>query len=444
MKKIMFTLLAFAMAAFTLTSCEDVPAPYEIPGGGNGGGDTPATEVAEGDGTVASPFNIIAVNDFIKAGEGLDKTVYIKGIISEVKECSANFGNATFYITSDGTTDKTSFYVYRVKGLNNQKITSDEAVKVGDEVVICSTVTNYNGTYETVQNAGYIYSLNGKTSEGGDTPSTGEAKGDGSKENPFNSVAANKAASALASGVESDKEYYIKGKVCEVKEAFSTNYNNASFYITDDGTSTSDKFYCFRVLYLGNVKYTEGTNIAVGDEVVVCAKLVNYMGNTPETVQNAGYLVELKSNGGGSETPSDDLKGDVVYAASSCGLANTENLTSVTVSDDVTLTFKDGGGSYAPKYYTSGLSFRMYPSNTMTFTSKKKIASVIILCNEASGNIYNASGNVTTTAGKVTTEGKNITISGIDATEFTFADASTTTGAVSQVRIQKIAINFAK
>ena len=444
MKKIMFTLLAFAMAAFTLTSCEDVPAPYELPNGGNGGGDTPATEVAEGDGTVASPFNVIAVNDFIKAGEGLDKTVYIKGKISEVKECSASFGNATFYITSDGTTDKTSFYVYRVKGLNNQKITSDDAVKVGDEVVICSTVTNYNGTYETVQNAGYIYSLNGKTSEGGDTPSTGEAKGDGSKENPFNSVAANKFVSSLESGAETDKEYYIKGKICEVKNAYAAdNYGNATFYISDDGTAT-DKFYCFRVLYLGNVKYTEGTNIAVGDEVVVCAKLVNYLGNTPETVGNAGYLVELKSNGGSSETPSDDLKGDVVYAASSCGLANAEALTSVTVSDDVTLTFDAGGNSQAPKYYTSGTSFRMYPKNSVKFTSKKKIASVIIVCNEANGSIYNASGDVTSTSGKVATEGKNITISGIDATEFTFADASTTTGAVSQVRIQKIAINFAK
>ena len=44
MKKIMYSMLAFMMAAFTLTSCEDVPAPYDIPGGGSGGG----SELPEG------------------------------------------------------------------------------------------------------------------------------------------------------------------------------------------------------------------------------------------------------------------------------------------------------------------------------------------------------------------------------------------------------------
>lgn len=38
-------MLAFAMAAFTFTSCEDVPAPYEMTGGGNGGG---GSELPEG------------------------------------------------------------------------------------------------------------------------------------------------------------------------------------------------------------------------------------------------------------------------------------------------------------------------------------------------------------------------------------------------------------
>ena len=49
MKKILYSMLVFAMASLTFTSCEDVPAPYDIP---TGGGDTPgSTEVAEGDGT---------------------------------------------------------------------------------------------------------------------------------------------------------------------------------------------------------------------------------------------------------------------------------------------------------------------------------------------------------------------------------------------------------
>ncbi len=40
MKKIFFSMLVATMTAFTFTSCEDVPAAYEIPGGGNGGSTT--------------------------------------------------------------------------------------------------------------------------------------------------------------------------------------------------------------------------------------------------------------------------------------------------------------------------------------------------------------------------------------------------------------------
>lgn len=43
MKKILYSVLALAIAAFTFTSCEDVPAPYDIPEEGGGG-----TELPEG------------------------------------------------------------------------------------------------------------------------------------------------------------------------------------------------------------------------------------------------------------------------------------------------------------------------------------------------------------------------------------------------------------
>lgn len=333
-------MLVALMTAFTFTSCEDVPAPYDIPNGGNGGETT--TEVAEGNGTVDSPYNPLAVVQYIKsleAGVNSSDYVYIKGIVSSTKEISAQFGNASFYISADGTTTGTQFYVYRVKGLGNKNIASDDEVKVGDEVIICAKVVNYGGnTPETVQGEGYIYALNGKT-EGGTTPSTGQATGDGSKENPFNSVAANQMASKLASGAKTDKQYYIKGKVVSVKEAFSAQFGNASFYISDDGKE-DNKFYVFRTLYLGNEKWTEGkTNVAVGDEVVVCGSLINYMGNTPETVQGETYLVSLKSNGGGTETPDtpdtpgDDIKGDFEYVVANCGLENATKLSTLTLID---------------------------------------------------------------------------------------------------------------
>jgi hypothetical protein len=46
------------------------------------------------------------------------------------------------------------------------------------------------------------------------------------------------------------------------------------------------------------VKYTDDswTKPVVGDEVVICGKLVNYKGNTPETVANKSYIYSLNGN----------------------------------------------------------------------------------------------------------------------------------------------------
>lgn len=404
-------MLVALMTAFTFTSCEDVPAPYDIPNGGNGGETT--TEVAEGNGTVDSPYNPLAVVQYIKsleAGVNSSDYVYIKGIVSSTKEISAQFGNASFYISADGTTTGTQFYVYRVKGLGNKNIASDDEVKVGDEVIICAKVVNYGGnTPETVQGEGYIYALNGKT-EGGTTPSTGQATGDGSKENPFNSVAANQMASKLASGEKTDKQYYIKGKVVSVKEAFSAQFGNASFYISDDGKE-DNKFYVFRTLYLNNEKWTEGkTNVAVGDEVVVCGSLINYMGNTPETVQGETYLVSLKSNGGGTETPDTPEVGEGLTLDTTNGIVTMMNsgvaegssievsvedmnltddgetgteVTTITLSDGTKIEFDGGGETNKAKYFKKYQAIRVYKNNGFTVTGKSKIAKIVFTCDGA-------------------------------------------------------------
>lgn len=415
-------MLVALMTAFTFTSCEDVPAPYDIPNGGNGGETT--TEVAEGNGTVDSPYNPLAVVQYIKsleAGVNSSDYVYIKGIVSSTKEISAQFGNASFYISADGTTTGTQFYVYRVKGLGNKNIASDDEVKVGDEVIICAKVVNYGGnTPETVQGEGYIYALNGKT-EGGTTPSTGQATGDGSKENPFNSVAANQMASKLASGEKTDKQYYIKGKVVSVKEAFSAQYGNASFYISDDGKAEG-QFLVFRTLYLGNEKWTEDKpNVAVGDEVVVCGSLTNYMGNTPETVQGETYLVSLKSNGGGTETPDTPEVGEGLTLDTTNGIVTMMNsgvaegnsievsvadmnltddgetgteVTTITLSDGTKIEFDGGGETNKAKYFKKYQAIRVYKNNGFTVTGKSKIAKIVFTCDGAQ-NVGNKTATLT-------------------------------------------------
>ena len=305
---IIYSLFVLAMAAFTFSSCEDVPAPYDMPTKP----ETPEELQPTGSGTAADPFNIAAVEKYIDEGGSAETEIYVKGKVVSVKPGSFDpqYGSLKYYISEDGTATN-QFYVYNgYAGPNRTKFSGEDALKPGDEVVICGKVDNYQGTKEFLV-GNYIVSLNGQG--GTTTPDTpaGEAKGTGTEADPFNSVAANNLATSLGSGEVSDKEYYIKGKIQEIKDQFAAQFGNATFYIADD--ENSQKFLIFRTYYFGGEKWKEGDGqLKIGDEVVVCAKLINYMGNTPETNQG-GKLISVNgktSIEGGSETPDTPSTGD--------------------------------------------------------------------------------------------------------------------------------------
>ncbi len=297
----------------------------------------PTSGEATGDGTKENPYNSVAANQFANSLEDNKSSdvVYIKGKVSSIKENydSKNqngqyYGNATYYISDDGSADG-QFYIYRALYLGNKEYDGDgELLKVGDDVIICGKVTkfvnNYGTTLETVQREAYLYSLNGKVVEGsGNEEPSGEATGDGTANSPYNCVAAIKVCNALASDAKTDKDVYVKGKVVSIKENYnSVNSNtgeyfgNITCYISDDGTTTN-QFQIYRALYFGNQPYTEGTMPKVGDEVVFCGKLMNFRGNTPETSQKEAYLYSLNGStsggegGGDTPTPSPtDTEGD--------------------------------------------------------------------------------------------------------------------------------------
>ena len=93
----------------------------------------------------------------------------------------------------------------------------------------------------------------------------------------------------------SDQLYFAKGKISSIKEV-STSYGNATFNISDDGQD-ENFVTCFRALNLGGEKFTAEDQIAVGDEVIICGKLMNYVDKegkeTPEFAQGC-YIVSLK------------------------------------------------------------------------------------------------------------------------------------------------------
>ena len=299
MKRIANYLIALAVAAFTFTSCADVPSPFgDIVKPASG--DVVVIEPS-GTGTEADPYNVAGVLEYI-SGLGADtpspKEVYIKGYAVELTDISASYGNATFTMSdnADGTANK--FTVYRAAGLGNQKVTDESFIKQGDMVVVCGKVTNYKGnTPETVQGAAYVYSVNGNKG-GGTTPATTL----GTKDAPLTVAQALETIKALADNGTTEQDAYVTGKITKIKTADTdiAKYKNID-YIISDGTN---ELTVFRGKNVDNTDFTEAGQINVGDEVVVLGKLTKYVkdGNTTPEVAQGNYIVKLTKGSGGGDS----------------------------------------------------------------------------------------------------------------------------------------------
>lgn len=306
-----------AMAAFTFSSCEDVPEPYTLPTQPG----APTTPEVATQGTEASPYTVTDAKT-VKTGTGKYIKGYIVGYVPDKALNEAIFGDASSAETAptnillaakaDEKEVNNCMPIQLPAGdLRTALNLKDNPGNLKKELLICGNIETYFGatglksaTYAKIDGK-EIGKKPGDTTPGTGTEIKGEAKGDGSEANPFNSVAAQKYTAALETDKATDKEFYIKGKVQEIKFQYSTKYGTASVYIADDANST--KFYVFGVRYFGGEKWKEGDmTLKEGDEIVVCAKLINYKGNTPETNQG-GKLISVngKNSAGGGEVKPD-------------------------------------------------------------------------------------------------------------------------------------------
>ncbi|MCH5306797.1 MAG: hypothetical protein J1E37_01855, partial [Prevotella sp.] len=344
----------------------------------------------------------------------------------------------------------------RVYYLGNKRYTAnDTQIQVGDEVIVYGKVVNYKGnTPETVQGTAYLYSLNGVTVDTGDEGDTAEPKGTGTVTDPFN-VAAAIAKCEEVGTAGSTETYYIRGKVGSITEQFSAQFGNGTFTMVDEGYSAV--FTAYRVKYLGNRSWKGGdTQIKVGDEVIVCGKVVNYYGNTPETVQGDSYLYSLNgvTEGGSSSGGEDqgDQGGNSEIIRSVNGTTLTLTNPSVTAStskvtidftalgwthqqenpsasaNDVSVAFSVGDGGTTPKYWNTGNydEIRVYAKNIFTITGSKPIAKIVATCTQTS-----YVGNDTMTG----------TVSG---NTWTIINDHTSTSGGTQLRMKSIEITYAQ
>lgn len=450
MKKFIYSCLFLAMAAITFSSCEDVPAPYNMPTED----ETPEVQPA-GTGTAADPFNVAGVEKYIDEGGSAETEVYVKGKVVSVVQGSwdANYGRLKYYISEDGTATN-QFYVYNgYAGPNRTKFTGEDALKQGDEVVICGKVDSYNGTKEFLV-GNYIVSLNG---EGGtttpDTPTTGK----GSESDPY-TVA--EAIAAIKAGAPTS-EVYVTGIVSDVY-FYSDQYKSLSYYISDDGKSKDMQVYSGKGL--NGADFTSKDDLKVGQKVTIkgIIKAFNKNGTDIMEIDKNSTIVKIEGEGtGGEVTPKPDTpdtgNGKITFANDHRTLTlensnatagesvsfdftaqnyeNQTDMTTIKLSDGTTITFDANGETNGSKYYTSGTAVRVYKNNKIIIKGTKEIAKIIFHCNAPytkNGETVNCDGNETAT----------INFSGKTAT-YTNVFTGTTGGGV-QLRFSSIEIVYAK
>ncbi len=251
-------------------------------------------------GTATNP---ISVADAIANAKAIGSTAsakdfYVKGKISSIKfEYSAQYGTATYNISDDGSAG-TEFTVYGSYYFESKSWQEGQTqIAVGDEVIVCGRIINYNDkTPEFADKKNYLVSLNGKTSsEVGPVDNPEDKMEHGTAAAPISVADAIDDAVAIGTSA-STGDFYVKGKICSIKYEYSAEYGTATYNISEDG-SEGMEFTVYSSYYFDNKKWQEGDNqIAVGDEVVVCGKIINYNGNTPEFVSKQNYLVSLNGN----------------------------------------------------------------------------------------------------------------------------------------------------
>lgn len=235
-----------------------------------------------GTGTLDDPYNVPAA---IAACEAGATEVYVTGVVCTAPTTiNTKYGSATYYISVDGNeTDR--LQIYSGKYIANTDFTSTDQIKVGDVVVVYGNLKMYNGNPEMDMN-NYIYSLNGKTTAGVSEKGMGV-------DNPFTVAEVIAYTKALGVDVKSSVDVYVKGKISSVKYFYSQEYGTCNYNISDDGTETN-QFTVYGSYYFGNKPWTEGGyQIAVGDEVIVCGKVIDYKGTTPEFANKENWLVSI-------------------------------------------------------------------------------------------------------------------------------------------------------
>ena len=302
MKKYIFSVLMAAMAVFTFSSCEDVPAPYGTPNQPS----TPDTPEVSTDGTEANPYT---VTDAKTVGSGTDVFVkgYIVGFIPDKSLSEAVFSaekavnlNVIIAASADETDVNKCMPVQLPAGdIRTAVNLKDNAANLGQEVLLCGNLESYFGVIG-VKSTSYakIGSKEVGKKPGSTTPET-PSTGKGSASEPYTIA---EAITAIKAGAPS-YEVYVKGKISEVGY-FNETYKSLTYNLVDEGSTD------FLQVYSGKGKdgadFTSKEDLKVGQIVVVKGIIKAFTKNESTIYEIDKNSTIISIEGEGTVTPTPD------------------------------------------------------------------------------------------------------------------------------------------
>lgn len=308
MKKIIYSLLVLAMSAFTFSSCEDVPAPYDMP-------TKPETPELSTDGTEANPYTVAdakiaatGTNVFVKAfivGYVPDKALN-EAIFSDAASAEKAPTNILIAASADETNVTNCMPIQLPTGAIRTALNlKDNPGNLKQEVILCGNIENYFGA-TGLKSVAYakIGAKEFGTKPGGstttpDTPSTGK----GSASDPY-TVA--EAIAAIKAGAPT-YEVYLTGIISEV-DFYNETYKSLSYYISDDGKSKDMQVYSGKGL--NGADFTSKDDLKAGQKVTIkgIIKAFNKNGTDIMEVDKNSTIIKVEGEGtGGEVTPKPEI-----------------------------------------------------------------------------------------------------------------------------------------
>ena len=285
-----------AMAAFTFSSCEDVPEPYTQPTKPDAGGTTDPNQK----GSESNPYTVAEAIALIKAGTAPSTAVCVKGKITAVTFFNETYSSLSYNIADEGSSDVIE--VYSGKGKDGANFSSKDDLKVGQTVVVKGIVKAFTKNDGTIVNEidknSTIISIENTGTTTPDTPATGK----GSLSDPYNVA---EAIAAIKAGTAPTTQVYLTGIISDVA-FYNTQYKSITYYISDDGKGKDMQVYSGKGLK--GADFASKEDLKVGQKVTILGKIMKFTdknGNDIMEVDKTSSIVKIEGEGTGGEVKPD-------------------------------------------------------------------------------------------------------------------------------------------